>query len=501
MGKFSATTQHKFLNLPDLTLHCYNLWDSHYTAALLPRELAELRSRRFDPAQLRWYQEVIQPLQRSVIEKCHRGLGVNRPARSAFAAATRRELQQTDDAIRRDAAKRGFRYTDKFPNSDPQVAAFLFGDPSAGGCGLRSHKQTESGNRPSADQDAKLRCLRKLRKKDEHARQVLLDLCHRTRLQTMLERYVSFEVDTDSRVRPDIKIAATKTWRMAYADPAIQQFPKEVRHYIEAKPGHLLLAADYSQLEARWLAHLSGDKVSLKAFARGEDIHKINALDLLEYTEETWSQLEDYTRDASRFFAKGFLYRISYGGEGATEKSKEFCPCERCEDKVPPTLNLTKPKILAAEERWFRAHHAVRKFHTQLISEVQKRGYYETPFGVRRYFARRWGREFERELKNCPMQTCSALLMNQREVELHRLGAPLVLQHHDSHMLEIPETPGRLVDQWAADLRGIMEAPVEELGGVVFPVDLELGRNWGPASDSNPDGLRKLPGAGEESVG
>ena len=69
--------------------------------------------------------------------------------------------------------------------------------------------------------------------------------------------------------------------------------------------------------------------------------------------------------------------------------------------------------------------------------------------------------------------------MNDRQVKLHEIGAPICLQRHDEFMLEIPSTPGRMVDQWAADVRGIMEAPVEGLGGVSFSVDVEVGESWG----------------------
>jgi len=59
------------------------------------------------------------------------------------------------------------------------------------------------------------------------------------------------------------------------------------------------------------------------------------------------------------------------------------------------------------------------------------------------------------------------------------MGAPIILQRHDEFMLEIPDSPGRLVDQWAADVSGIMEEPVEGLGGVSFGTDVEVGESWG----------------------
>lgn len=473
MSKWAATTAHKFVQLPNQTLHTYNSWDSYWTARLLPTLIRELQDPTRFKGQWRWFQEVVQPLQLAVLDMQARGLQVDRQRKHQWTLETSRELRETDRRIKEDAKGRGFSFTEKFPNSDLQVGRLLFET-----CGLRAQKKTDKSKRPSVDQDALLRVLRDLRKKDEHARDLLLNLLHRSRLQTMLERYTQFDIDEDGRVRPQVKMAQTKTWRFAYAEPALQQFPLECRGYFTASNGHILVAADFSQLEARWLAILSNDQVSLDDFQAGRDVHARNACDLLGHSESEWEGLEAGLRKASRFFAKTFLYRVSYGGEGATDKSKTFCPCPRCADKVPSTLSLKKKEILAAEERWFQAHLPVRKFHRELIREVQRRGFYESPFGLRRYFGHRWGSDFERELKNAPMQTNSALLMNQRQVKLHRLGAPIVLQHHDSFMLEVPESPGSGVDQWEADLRGVMEEPVPEVGGYSFPVETSRGYSW-----------------------
>lgn len=472
MSKWAANLDHKFLNLPDSTLHRYNLYDSYYTAHLL----RELTTQLQDPArfsgQWKWFTEVVQPLQLAVLDMQSRGLLVDKAARHKFTLATSQELRDTDTRIRRTADELGFKYTDKFPNSDAQVAKLLFGT-----CELKSHKHTEGG-RASVDQDALLRVLRSLRKRDEPFRELLYDLCHRSRLQTMLERYTGFEVDPDGRCRPQWKMAGTKTWRLAAAEPALLQFPEECRSYFMASPGCVFVSADWNQLEARLEAVIYDDEVSLKAFAENRDIHVENALDLMSYSHEHWEQLAPAAKERTRYFSKSWKYEIGYGGSGAGDKSKTFCPCPKCVDKVPQTLELKKPEILAAGERWFQRHPAVRRGQREILSFVQKHKYYESPFGVRRYFARTWGPDFERELKNCPFQTNAALLANKRWVVLHLMGAPILLQHYDSFMLEVPKTPASSVDQWQADLRGVMEEPVPELGGTVFPTTVKVGHTW-----------------------
>ena len=82
-----------------------------------------------------------------------------------------------------------------------------------------------------------------------------------------------------------------------------------------------------------------------------------------------------------------------------------------------------------------------------------------------------------------------ALLMNRSQVRLHRLGAPIIFQMHDSFLLEVPAGE---VQRWADALRGIMEDPVPELGGHRFPIDIQVGGNWGDRSEENPNGLRDL---------
>lgn len=82
--------------------------------------------------------------------------------------------------------------------------------------------------------------------------------------------------------------------------------------------------------------------------------------------------------------------------------------------------------------------------------------------------------------------------MNKKQVELHRLGAPIFLQWHDAFYFELPPEPGRVTDQRIADYKGVMEEPVPELNGWSFPTDAELGRNLGKKSKENPGGLEEV---------
>ena len=477
-GKYLGNTSNKFLNLPNTTVGTYNLHDVHSTAHLVRPLFDDIQEHK---PQWDFYLNWIEPLQRAVIAMQRRGMLLDRYALRNYRLDLRRELRAIDNDIRDVADAQGFTYTGKFPNSDPQVAKFLFGS-----LGLKPAGKTDTG-RPSVDQENLTRVLRDLRKKDEPWRQVLYDLLHRSRLQTIYERYLTLTPDSDDRVRSRVKLTGTKTWRFAYEEPPLQQFPKECRHIFRAAPGKVFIFCDYKQLEARILAVLANDEVSLNIFANpDDDIHRANTLDLLNWTIEHWNDQNDAIREAARNFGKAFLYGLQYGGKAETMKTKTFCPCPRCADKVPQMLELKRDQLKAAERRWFRAHPAVKVFQEQLAKDAQANHYYDSPFGLRRWLSKPWGAELDRELKNIPEQMNAALLMNQSQVKMERYSIPIIIQMHDELGAEVPE---RDADQVRADMQGIMEQAIPELGGYSFPTDAAVGYNWGKRTESNPDGL------------
>jgi DNA polymerase-1 len=479
---WGANTDHKFLRLPNEVIYRYNAYDAFATAHLaqaLDKELADPKVGNHE-----FYARWVRPLMRSVVDMQRRGILVDKGKRTEFRKKLTSELTEVDTQILSHADSVGFKYNDKFLNSGQQLGKFLFG-----ACELKVAGKTPTGQ-PQVDQINLLRVLRDLRKKDEPHREVVLNLLHRSRLQTVFERYIGFETSSDSRLRARVKMCGTKTFRFAYADPALQQFPNEVRGFFVAKPGHLLLAIDYSQIEARILAILSGDEISLEVFKEGGDVHQRNALDLLGYSEDQWGSFSSVAKKGARNRAKSFLYEISYGGEGLKNEGKAPCPCLRCAHLVAPSLKLTPDETRAATERWFEKHHWVRQWQRNLIAEVYKRHYYQSPFGVRRWISSPRSNELEREVKNIPCQMNAALRMIQAQVELG--DAPILMQYHDAFLFEIPESPGSSVDQRIADYSGIMQSPVPELGGAVFPTKPSLGKNWSDYSPANPDGLREL---------
>jgi DNA polymerase-1 len=317
---------------------------------------------------------------------------------------------------------------------------------------------------------------------DEPHRDILLDLFHRSRLSTIVTRYLKVE-EVDGRLRPTIKLYGAKTGRLSYSDPSLQQWPKEVRYLVQPGAGHIYIAADYSQLEARIMAILAQDRPSLDVLAVGGDIHLQNAFDLFEHDEGTWAHLDPLVQEATRNFAKTFVYGIGYGGDPETLDMKLYCPCPRCVDVVPPTLHLGRNEIRTAGKRWQRKHPQVLEWRSALLDQViSNRHVWVSPFGCHRKFQKPRS-EIATEVYNFPMQHCAAMIINAAMGRLQIRRAPMVLQMHDELMLEVPTSEA---DRWASILKEEMERPVAELGGAVFPVDVKLGTSWGSLTPWEP---------------
>jgi len=476
VGKYSGTTANKFLNLTNERLGTYNAWDAYNTARLVAPLIQELKDNR----QYEHYLSHVEPLQGAVIAMQSRGMLLNYDAKASYRQKLSAELRDVDRVI----GEAYSLYTNSppstfNPNSNPQIAKLLFSPLGSGGCGLLGSKSTKTGQ--SVDQEALTGILRKLRKKDAHAVPLLHALFHRSRLQTILSRYLTFSADDDGMVRARVQMAKAKTFRLAYKDPPLQQWPPEVRHILEARPGHKFIGRDYSQLEARLMAYLANDTPSIEVFESGGDVHRANAQDLFGHSNIT---------EGERDYSKGHLYKICYGGRGS-EKEKTACPCIQwgCAEKLPAVVDLKRATKLDMERRWFIIHNAVNVFQRDLIEGVRSKHYYDHPLGGRRYFTAPWSSELEREVLNQPLQYGGATLMARAQISLHEEGAPIVLQMHDEFIFEVRDED---VEQLSLRSKEIMERPIPELGGISIPTDLEVGSNWGKWHKTlNPDGMRE----------
>lgn len=198
------------------------------------------------------------------------------------------------------------------PNSPDDVAKLLFGT-----LGLKPVKQTPGGKRPSTDKEV----LTKLSK----AHPVVADIIEHRRLEKMRSNWGKKTIDfirKDGRIHPELKLDGAATGRLSCIAPPLHQLPRShttegqmIKRCFVAPPGYSLLNADYSQVELRTVAFLSGDPVMISMFLSGEDFHLATAkLIAKTYWGIEPEQVEDKHRSYSKSFNFGLLYGMTDGG-------------------------------------------------------------------------------------------------------------------------------------------------------------------------------------------
>jgi DNA polymerase-1 len=271
------------------------------------------------------------------------------------------------------------------------------------------------------------------------------------------------------RVHTTFNQTGAATGRLSSSDPNLQNIPirtkrgGEIRRAFIAPPGRLLIIADYSQIELRLLAHLSGDPEFVGAFQRGGDIHRQTAAVIFGVPEEK------VTGDM-RARAKTINFATIYG-QGALALSRQ--------------LGITLEEAKAFIKRYFERFAGVRAWLDRTIDEARQRGFVETVFGRRRYIPELRDRNFsirafgERTATNSPLQGSAADLIKIAMIRIHAalqrtgMDAKMLLQVHDELVLEVTENEaddaGRLVKR---EMEGVAELRVPLL------VSVGAGKNW-----------------------
>ncbi len=279
----------------------------------------------------------------------------------------------------------------------------------------------------------------------------------------------------DGRLHTSFNQTGAVTGRLSSSEPNLQNIPirtdvgRQVRRAFIAKPGCLLLAADYSQVELRILAHVSNDPAMLEAFRRGEDIHRSTAAAIFGVP------LDQVTSDMRRV-AKTTNFAISYGVTGFG---------------LARQTGLTTEEAQLFIDSYFAQFPGVRDYVEGTKAQAGRDGYVETLLGRRRYFpelqAAAQGRKIahnvrlaaERMAINAPIQGSAADIIKIAMIRLDErlreagLDSRMVLQVHDELILDVPESE---VDRVAPIVCETMEGafPLQ----VPLKVDLSSGANW-----------------------
>jgi DNA polymerase-1 len=344
-------------------------------------------------------------------------------------------------------------------NSNPQLRTILFDKLQ-----LPIRKRTASG--PSTDASV----LQELALAGHPLPELLLEYRELFKLEgTYLDALPTLLLPRDGRLHTSFNQTVASTGRLSSSDPNLQNIPirrelgRDIRRGFIPQAGWFLVAADYSQIELRLLAHLSGDAVFVDAFQAGGDIHRQTAsiifgVDAADVTPEM------------RARAKTINFATIYG-QGAHALSRQ--------------LKIEFAEARAFIATYFERFQGVRAFLDAMIEHARERGYVQTIFGRRRYIPELRDRNYnirafgERTAQNSPIQGSAADLIKIAMIRIadrlreERFAARMLLQVHDELVFEAPPEELEL-------LRGLVVREMEHATALSVPlvVDVGVGRDW-----------------------
>ncbi len=351
------------------------------------------------------------------------------------------------------------------PDAKPKTKKQLADEAPTYGIGLEPLGKTKTG-KPKTDE----RVLSELAQ--EHTLPALvLDWRKVSKLKsTYVDRLPELIHPDTGRVHTDFNQTVTATGRLSSSNPNLQNIPirtdlgKEIRRAFVAEPGHVLMAADYAQIELRIIAHMSEDPGLVQAFAEKRDIHTATAATVFEV------DYDDVTRD-QRDKVKQVNYGIPYG-------ISAFGLANR--------LRISNSDAQVLIDQYRAAYPKVIEFLDGLAYEARTRGYVETLLGRRRYVPQITSRNpndrayAERIAVNMPIQGTQADMIKIAMISIHAgledvsPGARMILQVHDELVFEVPESDVEAVSTFVRD-KMVTAFP---LGDVPVVVDVGVADNW-----------------------
>ncbi|HEB94625.1 MAG TPA: DNA polymerase I [Gammaproteobacteria bacterium] len=266
---------------------------------------------------------------------------------------------------------------------------------------------------------------------------LILDYRSLSKLKSTYTDKLSKRIDADTgRVHSSYHQAVASTGRLSSSDPNLQNIPvrtaegRRIRQAFIAPKGHKILAADYSQIELRIMAHLSGDEGLLRAFAQGEDIHRATAAEVFGVP---LAEVSGEQRRSAKAINFGLIYGMSAFG-------------------LARQLSIPRTAAQAYVDLYFERYPGVKAFMERTRESARELGYVETVFGRRLYLPEinhRNGqrRQYaERTAINAPMQGTAADIIKLAMIETHRwIGettrdVALIMQVHDELVFEVRES-------------------------------------------------------------
>ncbi len=416
---------------------------------LLAPKLEELGMREL-------YYDIELPLCPVLAEMEHAGFRVDRGALAAFG-------EMLDGRIAADQKRiHGLAGEEFNINSTQQLGVVLFDK-----LGLPPVKKTKTGYSTNVEVLEKLQ--------GQHPIiDVIMDYRQLTKLKSTYVDGLGKVIASDGRIHTNFQNTVTATGRISSTEPNLQNIPVrtelggELRKMFVPDPGHLLVDADYSQIELRILAHIADDKVMQEAFLSGTDIHTVTASQVFAVAPE------DVTREMRRA-AKAVNFGIVYG-------ISDF--------SLAQDIGVARWEAKEYMDRYFAKYAGVRAYMTDIVHRAKADGYVSTLFGRRRWLPELGSSNYnlrsfgERVALNMPIQGTAADIMKKAMLHVRDrlkregLQARLVLQVHDELIVECPQGEAEAV-------KGLLTEEMERVAQLSIPLVAEAhaGLSWAGAKD------------------
>ena len=411
------------------------------------RQRAQLKQNDLE----RVYAEIELPLARVLGDMEREGFLVDADALRALGEEFRAHIALLTDEI---AALMGARIN---LNSPKQLGEMLFDK-----MGLPAPKKTQRGYSTSAE------VLENLAAGHEVCAKILEYRKYQKLESTYIDSLLNLQ-DAAGRIHSRFDQVATATGRISSAEPNLQNIPvrtelgRQIRRAFIASPGCVLVDADYSQIELRVLAHMSGDETMIEAFREGQDIHARTAAEVYGVPLE---QVTHEMRSASKAVNFGIVYGIS-----------DFT--------LAKNISVSRKEAKEFIERYFERYPGVKRYMDAAVAEGREKGYVTTLMGRRRYLPELASANFnlrsfgERCAMNSPIQGTAADIIKLamiRVADALRKGgykARLILQVHDELIVEAPENEQERV-------RALLKDCMEGVAALAVPLktDISVGRDW-----------------------
>lgn len=297
----------------------------------------------------------------------------------------------------------------------------------------------------------------------------ILEYRQLTKLKSTYADGLALCIASDGRIHSTFNQTITATGRISSTEPNLQNIPirmelgRLIRKVFVPKDGYVFIDADYSQIELRVLAHMSGDQNLIAAYQHAEDIHRITASQVFHTPLEEVTDLQRRNAKAVNF---GIVYGISSFG-------------------LSQDLSITRKEAEGYIASYFETYPGIKTFLDRLVSDAKEKGYAETMFGRRRpvpelassnFMQRSFG---ERIAMNSPIQGTAAdiikiaMIRVKQRLEREQLKSKLILQVHDELLIEAAADEEEYVKTLLAEeMRHAADL------AVTLEVDVQSGRNW-----------------------